>query len=193
MPDTETITVDATSTTTDATPKPDATTKDEPLGEAGKLALMKERETREAAEKRAKAAEAELAKINAAKTTADEETAKRNGEFERLYQAEIAKRETAERDLEAERRALIRSRIAAKHRVPPKRLIGETEEELEADAKELAKEMASREAPDTEAGSGSGTRRPAISDRPIRKELDESNRQTQTHTFNGQRKVAWPT
>jgi len=122
--------------------------------------------------------------------------AKSDGDFEALYKAETARRETAERDLETERRARLRGRIAAKHKLPDQladRLSGETEEELETDAKALAKLVATREAPDTEAGSGSGTRRPAISDRPIRKEADESNRQTQTHTFNGQRKVAWPT
>ena len=190
MPDTETITVDATSTTTDATPKPDATTKDEPLGEAGKLALMKERETREAAEKRAKAAETELAKINAAKVTADEETAKRNGEFERLYQAEIAKRESTEKELATERRTALVGRVAAKHKLPEafsERLRGETEEELEADAKELAKHVGVRHAPDTEGGAGSrsGVR---ANQQFIPTKTTEPGRLP-----DGTQKVAWPT
>jgi len=189
MPDSETITVDATSTTT-AAPTTTAPEKDEPLGDAGKLALMKERETREAAEKRAKAAEAELAKINAAKAAADEDTAKRNGEFERLYQAEIAKREQAEKDLGAERRTFLVARIAAKHKLHDDLvdfLKGDTEDEIEAHAKTLAKHAGVRHAPDTEGGSGSraGAR---VTQQPTTTKTTEPGRLP-----DGTQKVAWPT
>ena len=92
MPETETITVDATSTTT----QPVTTPRDEPLGDAGKLALQKERDDRKAAEKRAKDAEDRLAQIDAERTKADEETAKANGEFERLAGDRLTKLEKAE-------------------------------------------------------------------------------------------------
>jgi len=86
--------------------------------------------------------------------------AKSDGDFEQLYQAEIAKRESTEKELATERRAALFARVATKHNLPEtfrERLKGETAEELEADAKELAKHVGVRQAPDTEGGSGTRT------------------------------------
>jgi len=186
---TEIVTVDATSTTT-PTPTTTAPTKDEPLGDAGKLALMKERERRDEFEKRAKAAETELAKINAAKATADEDAAKRNGEFERLYQAEIAKRESTEKELATERRTFLVNKVGLRHKLPDdviELLKGDTEDEVDAHAKTLAKHFGVRHAPDTEGGAGSraGAR---ATQQPTAIKTTEPGRLP-----DGTQKVAWPT
>lgn len=64
-----------------------------------------------------------------------------------------------EEDLKTERFGSVRSRVAAKHKLPEdlaERLRGETEEELEADAKRLAKYAVSRGDGAEEEGDGSG-------------------------------------
>ena len=104
---------------------------DEPLGETGLAALQREREARREAEKRAKAnAEAakRLEEIEAANAS-DLEKATRKAE---TSEARAAK-------LEAEN---LRLRVALRHGLDDdaaRRLIGETEEELDEDAAKLAK------------------------------------------------------
>lgn len=101
------------------------------LGDAGKRALDRERLARKEAEARAKANEdaaAELAKLQEADKS----------EIEKLN-------DKANREAEARKRAeaeLVRLRVAVRHGLnedEARRLIGETEEELDADAEELAK------------------------------------------------------
>jgi len=96
-----------------------------------------------------------------AKRRMDEEAAKAKGEWERLAnerQAEIDRlgAEVAKRDLDA-----LRARIAAKHKLEhlTARIQGETEAEMDADAKELAKHVKPIGATNTEAGAG-GARGP---------------------------------
>jgi hypothetical protein len=125
---------------------------------------------------------------------ANEAAAKAKGDFEKLAddrqaQIELLQAQIADRDA-----ADLKRTVAAKHKLPPDlaaRLVGETEAELEADAKTLAKLVGAREAPDTEAGAGArgaaGT-----SDRPIAKKPAEGQK-VPSYTFDGRPKVAWPT
>lgn len=93
------------------------------------------------------------------KADADATAAKEQGNFKALYEAEQVKRETLERDLATRDRADLVRRVAEKHKLPTamaKRLTGETEDELEADAKDLAKLIKTDRVVDTETGAGSG-------------------------------------
>jgi uncharacterized protein (DUF885 family) len=125
------------------------------------------------------------------KRDADAKAAKDAGNYKELadkYEAEI---ETLREELESRDRQSLRERIAVKHKLPADlaiRLRGETEAELEDDAKTLAKLVTARPAPDTEAGSGrKGTSGP--SDRPIEKKVDPKNPPV---TFDGKPIAAWP-
>ena len=82
---------------------------------------------------RAKAAEGALAKIEADRKAADDEAAKKQGEWQKLA-------EQREAELKAERLTRLRLEVATKNGVPPElagRLTGSTEEELTSDAKAL--------------------------------------------------------
>lgn len=140
------------------------------LGEKGIEALREERQrakdaevARIAAEKRANDAEGKLAADAAAKAKAATKKAEDDGNWQKLADDRAAEVETLRTQLkERDRQALI-TRMAAKHKLPEafaERLKGETEDELEADAKELAKHVGVRQAPDTEGGAGarSGSR-----------------------------------
>lgn len=115
-------TAENTATTTDADNQP-ATGE---LGDAGKKALDAERKEKRAAERRAAELEARLKEFEDRDKSESERAVER---------AEAAERRAAE----AESRAL-RLEIAADKGLTPaqaKRLVGETREELEADAAEL--------------------------------------------------------
>lgn len=115
--------------------------------------------------------------------------AKEQGDFQRLYETEKAARETAERERDEEKRSALRARIAARHKLPDAlatRLSGATEDELEADAKELAKHVKPPAAPDTEGGKG---RQDSGAKPPARTQTENGKPVT---TVDGQRKTAWP-
>lgn len=90
---------------------------------------------------------------------AQEAADKEKGEFEKLYNDMKAKYEQSERDRKADQLALLRSKVATRHKLPEKlieRLSGETEEELEKDAAELAKLITTNEdPPDNDTGTRS--------------------------------------
>lgn len=168
--------------------KPDAKTdakSDEQLGDAGKAALQKERDAREAAEKETKRLKKLVDDHEAAKKRAADEAAAANGQFEKLAtdrQAEIEdlKRQIAERDAQA-----LRAKIAAKHKLPEElasRLQGESESDLEADAKALAKLVKPPVAPDTEAGGSQGTQSGGLSNRQ-KDELGSQTKDLPTYRF----------
>ncbi len=102
-------------------------------------------------------ADAELARQAA---NATEEELKEQGKFKTLYeqsQTRIADLEgkvtQAQNDLATERLTAIRTKVATEHKLPPSladRLKGATEEELKADAVELAKTVQPVKAPDTQ-------------------------------------------
>jgi hypothetical protein len=126
------------------------------------------------------------------KDEADAAEATKQGDFKKLYEAELKKREDAEKERDAERLIAMRSRIAAKHKLAQEladRLSGTTEEEIEADAKALAKIVGPRQAPDTEAGSGTGTKPEKPSDRPNPKPKQDEK---PVYDFNGQKLVPVP-
>lgn len=132
---------------------------------------------------RAKAAEAELKKLQKAQTDAERKRAEEQGKFEDLYKdtqakleaAESAAREAEEKARQAELSSL-RSKIAAKHKLPDllaERLRGDTEEEIEADAKALAETLPKAivsTATDAQAGVNTRTPTPTISDEEIQEQ-----------------------
>lgn len=121
--------------------------------------------------------------------------AKEEGNFKALYEAEQKKREDAERERDSEKLSALRTRVAAKHKLPDalaSRLTGTTEEELEVDAKELAKHVAGKAPVDTEAGAGAKGAGKGPSNRPIAPEKKEGEQSKPAFTFDGQKKVAFP-
>jgi hypothetical protein len=134
--------------------------------------------------------EGRKAALDEAKRKQAEDEAKAKGEWEQLAAARQAEVDRLTGELAARDRALLVARVAAKHRLPDAlatRLVGQTEAELEADAKVLAKELAVQQAPDTEAGAGTGDRAHGPSGRPIPKKLDGP-----VYGFGGAPKVPWP-
>jgi hypothetical protein len=132
--------------------------------------------------------EGRKAAADEAKRKHAEDEAKAKGEWEKV--AAERERENAElkAQLAARDRALLVAKVAAKHQLPPAiadRLAGDDEAALEADAKELAKLLGPRPAPDTEAGAGTQT--PTNRDRPTPKKVDGP-----VYAFDGTRKVPWP-
>lgn len=108
-----------TTTTTGATPETTTTTEEqfpEGLGDTGKAALKAERDARKAAEKAASEHAKELETLrkekadrDAAKATADEEEAKRKGEFETLAEKRKAEADAAKADADAKGKDLERA------------------------------------------------------------------------------------
>jgi hypothetical protein len=182
--------------------KPPEETFPDGLGDAGKEAIRKEREARQTAEKAAKEHAKELEALRkektdaeAAKAKAEADEATKQGDFKKLYEAEQKKREDAERERDSEKMSALRTRVAAKHKLPDAladRLAGTTEEELEADAKELAKLVTAKAPVDTEAGAGNKGAGKGPSNRPIPPEKKEGEQSKPAYTFDGQPKVAWP-
>lgn len=119
--------------------------------------------------------------------------AEEQGQFKALYEQEQKKREEAEAKVaQAERAALI-SRVAGKHHLPEEmhdRLRGETEAELEADAKKMAA-LLKPKAPDTEAGKRNGAGLKAGAG--AASQGGQEQQQQRRYGFQGQHDVAWPT
>ena len=123
------------------------------LGDKGKAALERERAAAKAADKRAKDAEAELATLRAAQKKREDDDAAQQGQWQKLAddrQAEIDKlkadADAKQKDLEAQiakrdrddrARAALKAEGLDEALLP--RLIGDTDDELKADAKTLAK------------------------------------------------------
>lgn len=131
--------------------------------------LAKVSEERRQARERAQKAEARLAELEAAQRDANEAKAKEEGKYKDLLEAreqELAtlKAQIADRDLKDRKTA-----IAKAAGLPDDlafRLQGETDDDLEADAKALAKHLKAQEAPDTDAGKRTppGQKKPDKSD-----------------------------
>lgn len=83
-------------------------------------------------------------------------------QFKPLYEQEKEKREAAEARIADMELAAIRSKVGTKYNLPQRlidRLIGKNEAEIEADAKEVARELGDGRKPvDTEGGNGSRVR-----------------------------------
>lgn len=132
---------------------------------------------------RTKAAEAELKKLQKAQGDAERKRAEEQGKFEDLYKEAQAKLEAAESAAQqAEEKARqahlssIRTKMAAKHKLPElwaERLRGDTEEEIETDAKALAETMPKTNvstATDGAAGVNTNTPTAAMSDEDIKEQ-----------------------
>lgn len=124
-----------------------------------------------------------------AKRKQTEDEAKAKGEWEKVAQAKEAEVADLKAQLANRDRALLVAKVAALHKLPSEladRLQGDDEAALDADAKALAKVVAARPAPDTEAGSGTnngaangGRPKPKTPEGPV-------------YAFDGTKKVAWP-
>lgn len=125
------------------------------LGDKGKRALQAERDARQRAEKERNDLAKRITAFEQAQQARDDEAAKAKGEWETVAknrEDELAalKAQLAERDLR-ERKAV----IAKQHGIPDElldRLKGDTDDELEEDAKAIAKVLKTREAPENDAG-----------------------------------------
>jgi len=153
-------------------------------------ALRKERDARSAAEKERARLDAIVTKAEADQRKAETAKAKEQGDWERLATEREAELERLKGELTKRDRDALKAAVAAKHRLSPAladRLAGDTEEDLDRDAAALAKLVAAREAPDTEAGAGTKGPTPA-GDRPRSKARTDP-----TYTFDrSAAKVPWP-
>ncbi len=176
---------DQTDDQQDASQVDDQQQVEEPISAAEAAKLRKDlADTRKEAAKH----RTDLRKVQADAARAEQDKAKEAGNFQALYEAAqttITERESRIVELEGQiaesDRATRRQTIAAKHRLTPEladRLRGDTDDELEADAKSLAK-FVRTDAPDTEAGRGG--RRPVAEQKPV----------TPGRTVEGVQKVAW--
>lgn len=125
------------------------------LGDAGKAALKREREARKAAEKDKADLAKKIADFEKAQQDRDTEAAKAKGEWETIAKQredELAdlKAQIADRDLRDRKTAI--AKAAGLPDDLASRLHGETDDELEADAKALAKHLKAQDAPDNDAG-----------------------------------------
>jgi hypothetical protein len=105
------------------------------------------------------AAESDKARVLAEQTALAEQ-----GKFKELYEAEKAEREKATTEMKKLHQANLRREVAQTVGLPPalaSRLVGETEEELTADAKTLLATLPTPQAPNLNGGAGGGDRRPA--------------------------------
>ena len=123
--------------------------------------------------------------------------AKEANDYKALYEAETQRRELAERERDQERKTTLRNRIAAKHKLPDELadvLKGDSEDELDEHAKRLAKVVKTRQAPDTEVGTGGTTNSGGPSDRPKPKAPANTDQTAQpVYTFDGKVKIPFPT
>ena len=125
------------------------------LGDKGKAALKAERDARRLAEKERADLAKRLADFEKAQQAAEDAKAKEQGEWEQIAakrEAELdeLRKAIADRDLKDRRNA-----VATAHGIPDDLrhlLLGETDEDIETNAKALAKHLKPREAPDTDAG-----------------------------------------
>lgn len=134
----------------------------------------------------------ELRDLKAAQSKADQEKAKEQGDFEKLYQQEQSTTATLsarvaelEGQIKTAERSTLRAQVAQKYKLPAELtdlLQGDDESALDASAKRLAKHVRT-DAPDTEAGVNRSRQQPA---RPERK--PEPGK-----TVDGVQTVAWPT
>jgi hypothetical protein len=129
---------------------------DEPLGDKGKKALQRERDRADAEERKRKDAERQLRALQKKQREAEEAAAKDEGDYKSLYDDLKTKFDALESERETEKLTANRERIARKHQIPDDLLDlvrGDTDEEIEASVKKLAKHV-NPGAVDTEAGSG---------------------------------------
>lgn len=131
------------------------TQDDVQLQAAGREALKRERDARKAAEKERTVLAKRIADLEKAQKDRDDEAAKAQGEWEKVAKTregelEEARKLLADRDLRDRKTAIARNAGIPDEFVD--RLKGETDEELEVDAKAVAKLLKTRDAPDNDAG-----------------------------------------
>lgn len=134
-------------------PKPEA--DDDKLGEAGQAALKSERDARKAAERQMRDLEKQLADLTKAQKDRDDEEARKKGEWEKLAKDRETELADLKAKLAAQDRQAWRLKAAAKHGIPDElvnRISGDTEADMDDDAKALAKHLTGKAAPETDAG-----------------------------------------
>lgn len=135
------------------------------LGEKGREALKRERDARKTAEKERNDLAKRIADIEKAQKDRDDADAKAKGEWEKVaterqQELDQLKADLAARDLNDRKTAI--AKAAGLPDDLATRLQGETDEELEADAKGMAKLLRVQEAPENDAGERTpkGTKKP---------------------------------
>jgi len=127
----------------------------EELGEKGRDALQRERNARKAAEKERATLAKQIADLEKAQKDRDDADARQKGEWEKIAtdrqkELDTLKQDLADHDLKSRKET-----IAKAHGIPDEfvdRLKGDTDAEIEDDAKTVAKLLKAREAPETDAG-----------------------------------------
>jgi len=107
--------------------------------------------------------------IAAAKAEAERQALEAQGNYQKLYEAEKAQREAAINEMKALHLANMRREVATAYNVPnglAARLVGETREDLEADAKELMASLPKASAPSLDglAGGSRSNGKPGMTD-----------------------------
>lgn len=134
---------------------------DDKLGDAGKKALDAERDLRKKAEKDARDLKKRLDTLEAEKKKRDEDKATENGEFEKLANDRAAEIEDLKQQIKDRDAKDTKAAIAKKHGIPDEliaMLQGETEDDIEASAKTVAKHLKVRDTTDIDAGEKSQTK-----------------------------------
>lgn len=164
---------------------------EEQLGDAGKAALQREREAREASDKEVKRLKKIVDDAEAAARKREADEAKAKGDFEALAKTAQEERDALKAELAERDKRDLRARVAKANKLPEEiapTLQGDDEAAMNEHAKLLAKYVKPQAAPDTEAGAGAGVTT-KTGDRPIVKARDEK---APSYTYDGRPKVAWP-
>lgn len=125
------------------------------LGDAGKRALERIREERDAAEKKAREASQELKKLKDEQDERDRKAAEESGNYKKLYEDLKVKHEELERGVKDRDLTALKQKVAKDTGLPDElveRLAGASEADLKADAEKLLKSVAPPKAADTDAG-----------------------------------------
>ncbi len=125
------------------------------------------------------------------------EEAHKQGNYQKLYEESRQQLEALQRELEQANRLQIMSRIAAKYNLPTRlvdRLRGDSEEEIEADAKDLAKELKPHERRARDANSEAGKAGGDVShdqSKPGGKRKEGPGDEARRYAFQTEKDVKW--
>lgn len=125
------------------------------LGDAGRRALERVREERDAAKDEARKHAADLKKIKDEQDERDRKAAEESGNFKKLYEDLKGKHEELEQGVKDRDLTALKQKVAKDTGLPDElveRLAGASEADLKADAEKLLKSVAPTKAADTDTG-----------------------------------------
>lgn len=154
-------------------------------------AIIEDRVKRAATKAAKEAATAERTRIETeAKNKKDQE----EGNFKGLYETAASRVAELEADIKQRERTDMARTAAETHKLPARlidRLKGETQDELNEDAKALAKELGAREAPDTDGGRGAPGSTKPIRENGTQEDASKVTKSEPLVMSDGRKKVAW--